>query len=378
MDKPRVLWTFPDAALAYECRGCGACCKGLGIGLEASQVKPLLDKHPALAPFVRQRGPSWTAFNPRGGCWFLDHEGWCKLERAEGRSAKPSACRLFPFNRIFRLGPLWVVDMNSVICPLQAPPPGQDVPHLSGLVRHADLWEEISALQDPALTPPLPAQDPAKEGAALLARESAIAQACWAQGASGQAALEAQLHDPQHAAHALQVVGAGTRAAFGRPRREPEGEALRLALLLTPSLRFNELYGPRAFASRAELDKTILPRMWLLWLHLLVDAQELLGRAPTLQEMTSVWSEQAPLLWLLARWDHAPLLPRGPAELSAEGKVKERLLQLAAQACENEHRRAPLGALLQPHLKAGSPLEAVVFLRHVAALQPRLALRFRA
>jgi hypothetical protein len=72
------------------------------------------------------------------------------------------------------------------------------------------------------------------------------------------------------------------------------------------------------------------------------------------------------------------LLPRGPAELSAEGKVKERLLQLAAQACENEHRRAPLGALLQPHLKAGSPLEAVVFLRHVAALQPRLALRFRA
>ena len=30
----RLYFTWPDRRFRYECRGCGACCKGHGIGLD--------------------------------------------------------------------------------------------------------------------------------------------------------------------------------------------------------------------------------------------------------------------------------------------------------------------------------------------------------
>ena len=68
--------------------------------------------------FLRRRGEAITAFNPRDRCWFLADDGLCRIEVEDGRDAKPASCRLFPFNRVFRIGGYTVVDYNSVICPL--------------------------------------------------------------------------------------------------------------------------------------------------------------------------------------------------------------------------------------------------------------------
>jgi hypothetical protein len=72
-----VYFTWPDGRLRYECRGCGACCKGHGIGIDAAggQLVQLVTRRPELAAFVRRRGDAITAFNPRERCCFLEDDG---------------------------------------------------------------------------------------------------------------------------------------------------------------------------------------------------------------------------------------------------------------------------------------------------------------
>ncbi|HEX7841633.1 MAG TPA: YkgJ family cysteine cluster protein, partial [Kofleriaceae bacterium] len=155
----QVYFTWPDRRFRYECRGCGACCKGHGIGLDVTggQLVQLLARRPAIAAFLRRRGDAITAFNPRDRCWFLADDGLCRIEVEDGRAAKPASCRLFPFNRVFRLGPYTIVDYNSVICPLRVADDGAGVPH-------ADVAAEIAGIADPAVVgTPLPARDPDAE-----------------------------------------------------------------------------------------------------------------------------------------------------------------------------------------------------------------------
>ena len=141
-----TYFTWPDRGLRYDCRGCGACCKGLGIGLDAigGQLVALVARRPELAAFVRKRGDAVTAFNPRDRCWFLADDGLCRVEVEDGRAAKPASCRLFPFNRVFRAGSYTIVDFNSVICPLQLAPDRDGA-------AHADVLAEIATIQDPAI-----------------------------------------------------------------------------------------------------------------------------------------------------------------------------------------------------------------------------------
>ncbi len=55
IDPARVLFTWPDRGLAYDCRGCGACCKGLGIGLDAAggELERLTAAYPEVAAFAK-------------------------------------------------------------------------------------------------------------------------------------------------------------------------------------------------------------------------------------------------------------------------------------------------------------------------------------
>src|SRR5690606_4255242 len=139
----------------------------------------LATQYPEIERFVRLRGQTWTAFNPRDRCWFLSDDGWCRIERDHGRSAKPASCRLFPFNRVFRLGDTTIVDYNAVICPLRAYPADvsdEDV-GLSGRVTHDEVWADIAAVDDPSVVgtalPDIPNAD------TWLARERSIAAVCF-------------------------------------------------------------------------------------------------------------------------------------------------------------------------------------------------------
>jgi Fe-S-cluster containining protein len=361
-----IYFTWPDRRFAYDCRGCAACCKGHGIGIDVAggQLVQLLARRPALAAFLRRRGEAVTAFNPRDRCWFLDDGGLCRIEVDDGRAAKPASCRLFPFNRVFRLGGFTIVDYNSVICPLRVAPDGDGAG-----VSHAEIAAEIAGIADPAVVAtPLPARDPDAEGRAFVAAERAIAAAVFAAPGDLAAAWTAQADaadlDPTgglaprpageagriptpHLAsldRARDAASAAFTAVLGTAWQPPSLPTLTAAGWLTPSLRFNELYGPRQYAPRPRMAP-VLARMWLAWLGFAALGEQLAGRPLGLQELTTLWSEQAPLMHAVARWTDAPALSPGPIELP--GVDPERLVRSLAEAfVDNRKPRRPLGELV--------------------------------
>lgn len=334
----RVYFTWPDRRFRYDCRTCGACCKGHGIGIDVAggQLVQLVTRRPEIAAFLRRRGDAITAFNPRDRCWFFDDGGLCRIEAEDGRAAKPASCRLFPFNRVFRIGSYTVVDYNSVICPMVA---------VDGDgVTHAEVAAEIASIADPTIVgTKLPSQQPEAEGKAFVEAERAIAGAVFAAPGDLAAAWGAQAD-----ASALDTERTAASAAFdailGVPWSEPGATTLEAATWLTPSMRFNELFGPRQYAPRSAMG-AVLARMWLAWLGFAALGERLARRPLGMQELTTLWSEQAPLLHAVARWSEAPALKAGHVELPGvdpDGVVRK----LAQAMVDNRKARKPLGALV--------------------------------
>lgn len=335
----RTYFTWPDRRFRYECRGCGACCKGHGIGIDVAggQLTQLVARRPELTAFLRRRGEAITAFNPRDRCWFLADDGLCRVEVEDGRAAKPASCRLFPFNRVFRIGSYTIVDYNSVICPMVAAD-GHGV-------SHAEIWDEIGSIQDPTIVgTSLPARDAEAEGKALIEGERAIAAALFAAPGDLSVAWGAQA-DAAALAGEQATASAAFTAVLGAAWRAPSPDTLAAATWLTPSMRFNELYGPRQYAPRGAMAP-VLARMWLAWLGFAALGEQLAGRALGLQELTTLWSEQAPLMHAIARWADTPTLKPGPIELPGVdpgGRVRG----LAQAFIDNRKARKPFGALAQ-------------------------------
>jgi hypothetical protein len=268
----------------------------------------LVAKRPELAAFVRRRGDAITAFNPRDRCWFLADDGLCRVELEDGRAAKPASCRLFPFNRVFHVGGVMVVDFNSVICPLHRAPNGDGV-------SHAEILDEIASIKDPAIVgTQLPGD------ASVIERERAVAAKLFAG--------EVELAAPD-----------GFDFVAGATWRAPNADTLANAIAVTPSLRFNELYGPR------KPDSGALGGMWLAWLGFAAMGEVLAARTLGMQELTTLWSEQAPLTYAIARWRDVVSLKPGPIELpgGADGSV---VTALAQKLVDNRKPRRPLGELI--------------------------------
>ena len=181
----QTYFTFPDGALRYDCQACGQrCCRGKGFAISADELTPLLRRAPRLSAFLRLRpGGSFFATDLTDGCFFLAGDGNCALEVQHGRDAKPSTCRLFPFNRIYRAAAVRVIDFNATLCPLQVAAPGTGV-------RHAELLAEVTTLAQagsPLIDVPLPPPPGLPED--WLAREQE-AQAALLVAAGGKAVLE--------------------------------------------------------------------------------------------------------------------------------------------------------------------------------------------
>ena len=332
-----LYFTWPDRRIRYECRGCGACCKGHGIGIDVGggQLVQLVARRPELIAFLRRRGDAITAFNPRDRCWFLADDGLCRVEVEDGRAAKPASCRLFPFNRVFRIGAYTVVDVNSVTCPLAVGADG---------VTHAEIAAEIASISDATIVGTrLPAQNPEVEGKVFVDGERAIAAALFARPADLASAWAAQADAAAYAREREQANAAFT-AILGQAWRAPSETTATNAVWLTPSLRFNELYGSRQYAPRSAMSP-VLARMWLAWLGFAALGEQLARRPLGLQELTTLWSEQAPLLHVIARWSEAPSLKPGPVDLPGVdpgGVVRS----LAQAMIDNRKPQAPLAALI--------------------------------
>lgn len=372
MDESRVYFTWPDRRFAYECRGCGACCKGHGIGIDVAggQLVQLLARRPGLTAFLRRRGDAITAFNPRDRCWFLADDGLCRIEVEDGRAAKPASCRMFPFNRVFRIGSYTVVDYNSVICPLHVGDSG---------ITHREVLDEIASVQDANIVgTQLPARNADEEGRAFVEGERAIATAVFAAAAldlptspssdDPATAMLAAAWSAQADEQALDRECEHARSAFativGSTWRIPSIATLGNACWLTPSMRFNELFGPRQYAPRSAMSP-VLARMWLAWLGFAAEGEALAGRPLDLQELTTLWSEQAPLMHAVARWSEMPSLKPGPMELPGidpGGLVKK----LGQAFVENRKAKQTFGALVENC--GGDPTTRVTALKLADAL----------
>ncbi len=372
-----VYWTFPDRVFSYECRGCGACCKGLGIGMDAAngEVTRTMGLYPELAAFARPRGEAWTAINPRGSCWFMRDDGLCRVEVDHGREAKPAVCRLFPFNRVFKLGKYTVVDFNSVVCPLEAHEDGVEDVGLSGRVTHSDIAAELKGIKDQALVATaLPFDGDETQQTRYIEQERRVASACFKPGATLTDALEAQMGGAEAALGVINAVQEAWEAVLGRPYPTPSAKMAAAALWLTPSMRFNERFGPRRYTSTVALERA-LGRMWWVWLGFLADGEALAGRALTMQEATGLWSAQASLAYVLGCWDMAPTLGDGPLEIGANGERKDRVMAIAKASHANRRTLKPLGKLAQGALAGQPAFERIATLRAMEPMVPNL--RFR-
>lgn len=112
---------FPDGILHHVCAECDALCCRLGnfggtIGREMGRV---LNLYPGLQSSVySQSGNYVSIIAPSSGCFFLDSDNLCRIEKDHGKSLKPSVCLLFPFNTINRIGNTVVISPHFK-CPLR-------------------------------------------------------------------------------------------------------------------------------------------------------------------------------------------------------------------------------------------------------------------
>ncbi len=222
-----LYFAFPDGALHYVCAECTAhCCRGHGFGGSLGrETGRILALHPELGHLaVVRRGDLINLANSAGGCHFLDRDNLCRIEKDHGRPAKPTICRLFPFN-FFSLIGRTVVVAPHFLCPLrvQAPPrPGEvEGTHaaLEPVLRESGLVSEAYVRLSMA-----PARlHPSQRARSVVAREMAFRDACGA--ALGGGAFSLVLRDAASDPERLQGNIARAAALWGLP--SPAGSAAR-------------------------------------------------------------------------------------------------------------------------------------------------------
>ncbi len=90
----------------WDCHGCGICCRGTVVELDADDLRRLegqrWSEHPEYRGqpiVVRRRGWPFRyelAKRPDGSCIFLTPQGRCRIHELYGLEAKPLVCQMFP------------------------------------------------------------------------------------------------------------------------------------------------------------------------------------------------------------------------------------------------------------------------------------------
>ena len=144
-----VHFPFLSGILRYRCEDCDApCCKGTALGIGKSRELVTLQKvQPAIGLFSTpgyHGTPLLSLSAPKEACWFLDKKSRCRLETVIGRPAKPSGCRLFPFQRMRTMGETIAV-LPDFLCPIEIARHPSD----EGPTSHDELCLEMHRTQVP-------------------------------------------------------------------------------------------------------------------------------------------------------------------------------------------------------------------------------------
>ncbi len=340
------FFTFPDRALKYDCPSCGSfCCKGKGLALEASkEVVRFARLEPRMAALVYPADHRFAhILDVSDGCWMLQPDGLCAVETGHGYAAKPHTCRLFPFNRIFQVGEVRVVDFNSKICPLQD----------ASEARDGQSWESLQKQID--------GEGPSFFGRGSVPLPEGAREQDWArQERWVRDSIDAHLGEPDYAAFAalqeegsLALLRGGAlpephapavleRAAYlrqvlqswrihhgveGDPRLETAARlAARQASLLTCSWRLYLLLSSEAAPYPGVVR--MLPRHLLAAAHLIELSHLARKIAPGLRAATETFQGAAPLIGLLAVFPQRARL-KTPLELGVALEVQPALVALS-------------------------------------------------
>jgi hypothetical protein len=319
-------FAFADGAIGYDCVACGArCCKGLGFALAGGELVPLLARAPGMAPFVQPVRGAIHVMDLEDGCWALEDDGRCGIERAHGREAKPSTCRLFPVNRLVRVGDAIIVDLQLTHCPLVD---ARTSP------RTVIRWDEIARDLEAAGT-----------GAIVIdGKAPAGAPDDWLAG-------EAEARDRAGTWRPASESTAAWRRFFDVADDEAarlEAAVLALYRLAMPSLRLNLMTLPGAppWARLARgLETQLAAGAWLAALSARA------GRAPSLRGIAELWRGLPLVRDLLARWETRVTLANGVAPDSTPPEVAAAWPRLQKRATEVPIGEALLSTTLPPALR---------------------------
>lgn len=333
---PAIYFAFLDGAFRYDCGRCGqACCRGKGVALAAQrELVPLLRRVPEMGPLLQPLPGGYVKLpDVTDGCWFLASDGMCSYERSHGRDAKFTTCRLFPYNRVFRVGATQVVDVNSVVCPIE------DALGSGHGTSHAELTAELEAIGKNPLTEsqvnlPAGARELRWRELEITLRDDSAQFVCepdfvklarhMQQVTEKHLGLRGELPD---------MVGqvASYLSAFYGSLSSPHAPATARALtLLTPSLRFNGLFRKGADDYRRLIQSQ--PLQLLSTYVLSQKAAATWNRPLSLRALTELHQAQTELRSLLARLHEpaqltspifAPELP--PSLQDAAKQITDRL-----------------------------------------------------
>jgi hypothetical protein len=319
-------FAFADGAIGYDCVVCGSrCCKGLGFALGTAELVPLLTRAPRLAPFLQMMRGAVHVFDLEDGCWELADDGRCGIELEHGRAAKPSTCRLFPVNRLMRVGSELIVDLQLTHCPL--------VDARSG-PRTVIRWDEVARDLEAAGPNAIAVEAKAPPGAPddWLAHEAA------ARDGAGQWTLARQWM-PEWA----RFFGVDDDEAA-----QLEASVLPLYRLAMPSLRMNLMTLPGAppypRLARA-LETQLAAGAWLSCLSVRA------GRAATLRGIAELWRGLPLVRRLLAHWETRVKLADGAAPAGAPPELAAAWTALQSSARDAAIGEALAATALAPSLR---------------------------
>lgn len=173
---------FPDGVFHYACAECNAfCCRGYGFaGSLEREMRPLFDRYPEVEGMASKRVGDLVFFStPASGCILLGGDNRCRIEKELGKAAKPSICRLFPFNSFTRIGKTVVVSPHF-LCPLRVQVPARpgevEGTHsrVESAVRESGILDKFYIDQNV----PRLALHPSNDAASVLRREIRFRDGC--------------------------------------------------------------------------------------------------------------------------------------------------------------------------------------------------------
>ena len=303
-ESPPIFLAFLDGVFHYECRECDAlCCRGQGFsGSLKREMTRLLEIYPALANAARTKNRDIVSFaTPTSGCYFLDSDRACRIEKQHGKALKPGVCSLFPFNRFTLIGDTVAVRPHF-LCPLRL-----NVPARPGEVAgtHSKIAEQV---RETGLLPGRPATPPLFSVKACLRREKEFLDAC--SSAFGKISFHELLRSRSEDAAALDAFLARALAilgiAYDRSGRRARDEIDALVIALATPFRLEAL----AFTAEEVIRLLALCEVTLR--HMV----SLSPQPLTPQGAWKVIQSALPALKLLAKAD-SPLRPPGGAKTVA-------------------------------------------------------------